>query len=203
MNTCCASSYAASVAERECTAPEAQRPPCGATCAPPAATGTPAASGSSKPKPWRANSSTEAAIAERHEQPGERRNELLDQLQRLQDLYVLGDFTKAQYIMRRQALEEELQRQGPPTKPASDRARALLDEFPRFWDLETDPVERRKLLLSLFEQIWAQNGRIVAVQPHDDFLPYFQTKHTSAPGGAEGGSDGTRTRDLCRDRAAL
>jgi Recombinase zinc beta ribbon domain len=85
---------------------------------------------------------TEAAITERHEQPAERRNELLDQLQRLQDL----------------------------------------DEFPRFWDLETDPVERRKLLLSLFEQIWAQNGWIVAVQPHDDFLPYFQAiKHTSAP----------------------
>lgn len=78
---------------------------------------------------------TEAAITERHERPGERRNELLDQLQRLQDLYVLGDLTKAQYIMRRQALEEELQRQGPPTKPASDRARALLDEFPHFWDL--------------------------------------------------------------------
>jgi len=111
---------------------------------------------------------------------------------------------KGQYIMRRQALEKELQRQGPPAKPASDRARALLDEFPRFWDLETEPAERRKLLLSLFEQIWAQNGRIVAVQPHDDFLPYFQTiKHTPAPGGAEDGSDGTRTRDLCRDRAAL
>ena len=137
---------------------------------------------------------TEAAVAERHEQPAERRNELLDQLQRLQDLYVLGDLTKAQYIMRRQALEEELQRQGPPAKPAIERAKALLDEFPRFWDLETEPAERRKLLLSLFEQVWAQNGRIVAVQPHDDFLPYFQAiKHTSAPGGAEDGSDGGRT----------
>src|SRR5271154_6394862 len=96
---------------------------------------------------------------------------------------------KGQYIMRRQALEKELQRQGPPAKPASDRARALLDEFPRFWDLETEPAERRKLLLSLFEQIWAQNGRIVAVQPHDDFLPYFQAtqqflQHQPAQGGA-------------------
>jgi hypothetical protein len=108
------------------------------------------------------------------------------------------------YVMRRQALEEELQRQGPPAEPAIDRARALLDEFPRFWEIETEPAERRKLLLSLFEQIWAQNGQIVAVQPHDDFLPYFQAiQHGAAPGGAEGGSDGTRTRDLCRDRAAL
>jgi hypothetical protein len=76
-------------------------------------------------------------------------------------------------IVKAEALE------GPPTKPANDRARALLTEFPRFWDLETEPAERRKLLLSLFEQIWAQNGRIVAVQPHDDFLPYFQAAQQS------------------------
>ena len=146
-----------------------------------------------------------AQTAERAEQPADRRNELLDQLQRLQDLYVLGDLTKAQYIMRRQALEEELQRQGPPAKPTIDRAKALLDDFPRFWEIETQPAERRKLLLSLFEQIWAQNGQIVAVQPHDDFLPYFQATqqflHQPTQGGAESGSDGTRTRDLCRDRA--
>lgn len=139
-----------------------------------------------------------AQTAEHAAQPAERRNELLDQLQRLQDLYVLGDLTKAQYIMRRQALEEELQRQGPPAKPAIDRAKAPLEEFPRFWDLETEPAERRKLLLSLFEQIWAQNGQIVAVQPHDDFLPYFQAtqllQHQPAQGGAESGSDGGRTR---------
>lgn len=140
---------------------------------------------------------TEAASVECHEPPPERRSELTDQLKRLQDLYVLGDLTKAQYITRRQALEEELQRQGPPAKPAIDRARALLEEFPRFWELETEPAERRKLLLSLFEQVWAQNGRIVAVQPHDDFLPYFQAiQHGMAPGGAEGGSDGGRTRTL-------
>lgn len=73
---------------------------------------------------------TEAATAERHEPPAERRSETVDQLKRLQDLCVLGDLTKAQYIMRRQALEEELQRQGPPAKPAIDRAKALLEEFP-------------------------------------------------------------------------
>ncbi len=121
----------------------------------------------------------QAANAAGAEPTGERRSELLDQLQRLQDLYVLGDLTKPQYVMRRQALEEEVQRLGPPTEPAIDRARALLEDFPRFWELETEPAERRKLLLSLFGQIWAQNGQIVAVQPHDDFLPYFQAAQQS------------------------
>jgi hypothetical protein len=135
------------------------------------------------------------------EQPAaERRGELLDQLKRLQDLYVLGDLTKAQYVMRRQALEEELQRLAPPTEPAIDQARALLDDFPRFWDLETDPAERRKLLLSLFGQVWAQNGQIVAVQPHDAFLPYFQAaqqnhEHNPDQDGAESGNDGGRAHD--------
>lgn len=150
----------------------------------------------------------QARETQRQEPTGARRSELLDQLKRLQDLYVLGDLTKAQYVMRRQAIEEEVQRLGPPAEPAIDRARAILEDFPRFWEVETQPAERRKLLLKLFEQVYAQDGRIVAVQPHEDFLPYFeaaeQTQQSqSGKFGAEGGSDGTRTRDLCRDRAAF
>ncbi len=138
-----------------------------------------------------------------------KRKELLGQLQRLQDLYVLGDIPKAQYVMRRQAIEEEVQRLGTPAAdPGIDRARALLNDFASFWEIETEPSERRKLLLSLFEQVWAQEGRIVAVQPHEDFVPYFQAASRCRTGrgngrGAKSGSDGTRTRDLCRDRAAL
>ena len=137
-----------------------------------------------------------------------RRGELLGQLTRLQDLYVLGDLPRAQYVMRRQAIEEEVQRLGAPADPGIDRAKALLGDFESFWELETEPSERRKLLLSLFEQVWAQEGQIVAVQPHEDFLPYFQaaSRCRTGRGGGRGhksGSDGTRTRDLCRDRAAL
>jgi DNA invertase Pin-like site-specific DNA recombinase len=132
------------------------------------------------------------------EQPAERRGELLGQLQRLRDLYVLGDLTKPQYVMHRQAIEEELQRLGPPAEPAIDRARALLGDFRSFWDLETEPAERRKLLLSLFEQVWAHEGQIVAVQPHDAFLPYFDAadetlQHRCENIGAEGGEGGIRT----------
>jgi hypothetical protein len=121
---------------------------------------------------------------------------------------VLGDLPRAQYVMRRQAIEEEVQRLGAPADPGIDRARALLGDFESFWELETEPSERRKLLLSLFEQVWAQEGQIVAVQPHEDFLPYFRAASRCRTGrgngrGHKSGSDGTRTRDLCRDRAAL
>ncbi len=138
-----------------------------------------------------------------------KRSELHGQLTRLQDLYVIGDLPKAKYVMRRQAIEEELQRIGAPTDPGFDRARQLLSDFAQFWEIEKEPAERRKLVRSLFEQVWAQEGRIVAVQPRDDFLPYFQAASRARPKkrrskqGAKSGSDGTRTRDLCRDRAAL
>jgi hypothetical protein len=75
--------------------------------------------------------------------------------------------------MRRQMLEEELQRTKPPTDPDLDRAQKLLGDFARFWEAEPEPAERRKLLLSLFAQVWAKDGAIVAVKPNRAFARYF------------------------------
>ena len=75
--------------------------------------------------------------------------------------------------MRRQMMEEELQRAKPPTDPDLDRAQAILEDFARFWDAEPEPAERRKLLLSLFAQIWAKDNQIVAVKPNPAFANYF------------------------------
>jgi len=127
----------------------------------------------------------------------QRRGELLAQLERLRDLYLMGDLLKAQYVMRRQAIEEELQRLGPPRDPGIERARELPADFGRLWELEREPAERRRLLLSLFGQVWAKDGRIVAVRPHDAFLPYFQAIDTarsqSGQFSVRSGSDGGRT----------
>ena len=142
----------------------------------------------------------------------ERRRELTAQLGRLRDLYVMGDITKPQYTMRRQMPEEELQRAKPPTDPDLDRAQTILEDFTRFWDAEPEPAERRKLILSLFAQVWAKDNQIVAVKPNPVFASYFTTasevrathqKPTRGDEATNYGSDGTRTRDLCRDRAAL
>jgi hypothetical protein len=63
----------------------------------------------------------------------ERRRELHGQLDRLRDLYVLGDLTKNQYVLKRQALQEELERTSPPLDPRLDQAEALLSDFARLW----------------------------------------------------------------------
>ncbi len=103
----------------------------------------------------------------------ERRRELTGQLERLRELYLMGDISKPQYVMRRQIIEEELQRAKPPTNPDLDRAHTILEDFARFWDAEPNPAERRKLLLSLFAQVWAKDNQIVAVKPNTAFADYF------------------------------
>ncbi len=148
------------------------------------------------------------AAARRAGGGAERRGELVGQLERLSDLYVMGDLTKGQYVLRRQAIEEEFERTGPPVDPRLAEAEAFLEDFGRFWDGEPDPAERRRLLVTLFDRIWQEDGGIVAVKPREPFLRYFTTADELArrrrrKGGAESGSDGTRTRDLRRDRPVM
>lgn len=83
--------------------------------------------------------------------------------------------------MRRQTLEEELQRLAPPADPHLDRAQELLGDFARFWRAEPDPAERRKLLASLFDHIWQDAGRIVAVKPRPAFAAYFKALNQTRP----------------------
>jgi hypothetical protein len=142
-------------------------------------------------------------ISQASQQTGEadRRGELTEQLRRLQDLYVLGDLTKAQYVMRRQTLQDELERLTPPTDPQLAGAEKLLANFAEFWEAETAPAERHRLLTSLFERIWQDNGQVVAVKPRPAFSIYFQAvteanESRSGNCGAMSGSDGGRSRSL-------
>jgi hypothetical protein len=96
--------------------------------------------------------------------------------------------------MRRQIIEEELQRAKPPTD--LDPAHAILEDFARFWDAEPNPAERRKLILSLFAQIWAKDDKIVAVKPNPAFADYFsaasevRNQHPKADAGDEATNTG-------------
>jgi DNA invertase Pin-like site-specific DNA recombinase len=146
--------------------------------------------------------------ARRSDDTATRRRELIGQLNRLRDLYVMDDLSKSEYVLRRQAIEEELERTGPPIDPHLDKAEAILADFTRFWQVETEPAERRRLIASLFDSVWQDEGKIVAVKPREPFLRYFQAAdelaqrraRKRAKRGFESGSDGTRTRDLRRDR---
>jgi hypothetical protein len=139
---------------------------------------------------------------------GTRRRELVGQLERLRDLYVMGDLSKSEYVLRRQALEEELAQAAPPFDPRLDKAEELLADFGLVWKLEDDPSKRRRLISTLFDRVWQDGGTIVAVKPREAFLRYFQTadelaRRREKKRGVKSGSDGTRTRDLRRDRPVM
>jgi site-specific DNA recombinase len=129
----------------------------------------------------------------------DRRAALADQLRRLQDVYVLGDLTKAQYVMRRQAVQDELERLAPPADPQLSEAKEVLGDFASFWEREQAPAERHRLLATLFEHIWQDNGQIVYVKPRSNFAAYFiamaeSPERQSDSNVVMSGSDGGRTR---------
>jgi hypothetical protein len=76
--------------------------------------------------------------------------------------------------MRRQAVQDELERLAPPADPQLAEAEKVLADFASFWDREKSPAERHRLLATLFEQVWQDDGKVVAIKPQPPFAPYFQ-----------------------------
>jgi DNA invertase Pin-like site-specific DNA recombinase len=146
--------------------------------------------------------------ARRSDDVAVRRRELIRQLNRLRDLYITEDMTKSEYLVRRQAIEEQLERTGMPLDPRLDKAEEALAEFGRkFWETETEAAERRRLVAALIDCVWQDQGIVVAVKPREPFMRYFKAADELAQRRARNsvvisGSDGTRTRDLRRDSCA-
>jgi site-specific DNA recombinase len=136
----------------------------------------------------------------------QRRTDLEERLLRSRDLYEIGDLARPEYIARRDTINAELASLAPQPLPDLDQARTVLEDFEIFWRNETDPNAKRHFLNLVFNGIWIEDSRIVAVQPKPSFLPFFEHQHRSTAretAGVNDGSDGTRTRDLRRDRPAL
>jgi hypothetical protein len=92
----------------------------------------------------------------------------------MRDLYELGDLERPDYLACREAINAELADLAPDPLPDLDQARKMLDDFGIFWRVETDPDAKRQLLGLLFEKVWLDNRRVVAVQPKPAFAPCFQ-----------------------------
>jgi hypothetical protein len=74
----------------------------------------------------------------------------------------------------------------PPPLPNLDRAREVLKDFSIFWREETDQDAKRQFLGLIFNDVWQDERRVVAVQPKAAFLAYFeaQTALGTHPGNA-------------------
>jgi hypothetical protein len=65
--------------------------------------------------------------------------------------------------------------------PDLDQAQTVLADFTIFWQNETDPAAKRQFLSLIFENVWLDQDRVVAVQPKRPFLPFFQRNRRLQP----------------------
>ena len=107
------------------------------------------------------------------EETKRRREQLKGRRDRLRDLFELGDLQKGEYVAKRDVIDAELAGLAPGPSPDLDGARAVLEDFGRFWTDAHDPEARRELLHQLFELVWIDGRKIVAVRPTSAFATLF------------------------------
>jgi hypothetical protein len=118
-----------------------------------------------------------------------KRAALEERLRRLRDLYELGDFERTEYLIRREAIQGELVELAPQPLPDLSQAEHVLDDFSIFWRQEVDPEAKRQLLQLVFERVWLDHGRVVAVRPKSAFAPFFQRRESK-----------TAAKAMCKER---
>lgn len=91
-------------------------------------------------------------------------------LERLRDLYELGDIDRAAYLVKREALQNELKQQQPVTPAHIRRAVTTMEAISEVWAIAT-PQEKRKLVRIVVNQVTI--GERVTVQVRDEYAPYF------------------------------
>ncbi len=111
-----------------------------------------------------------------------RRAAFEERLRRMRDLYELGDLERGEYIARRNAINAELNTLAPSPIPDLDEARRVLEDFSIFWrDDKTTPEAKRQFLSLIFEEVWLDGKRVVAVQPKPSFLAFFEGWENTKP----------------------
>jgi site-specific DNA recombinase len=99
---------------------------------------------------------------------------LAERLERLKDLYLLGDLARPAYLQERDRLQAQLAALTPPQQPDLARAAALLQNLGALWGVAT-PAERRRIAHTLLNAVYldADQGPVVAIAPKPEFAPLF------------------------------
>jgi hypothetical protein len=77
-----------------------------------------------------------------------------ERLRRLRDLHELGDLDRPVYLIRREAIQNELTEVAPQPLPELSQAERVLNDFSIFWRHEADLDAKRQLLQLVFERVW-------------------------------------------------
>ena len=125
------------------------------------------------------------------------RHRLNRQLERLKDLYQLGDLERERYLADRERLRRELaaiKAQNTEENAELDELAGLLKNLQQGWDQATQE-QRNRLARLIFEEIVINDNRVVAMKPRPELAGFFALDCQVR--GLEvhrGGSDGASMR---------
>jgi site-specific DNA recombinase len=107
-----------------------------------------------------------------------RRARLEAALQRLKDLYQWGHKSRQEYLTECEVIQRELGSLRAPTNDGEslEKLAAFLNDVGMAW-AEADQTQRNRLALSLFEAVWIQNQRVLAVTPRPELRPFFDLQY--------------------------
>jgi len=99
-------------------------------------------------------------------------------LQRVRDLYELGDISKDEYVRKREAIHKELRALTPPedNSESLDRLAGFLGNVSKAWGA-ADQEQRNRLARCLFEELWIKDKEVVAVKPRPELEPFFRLNY--------------------------
>lgn len=106
------------------------------------------------------------------------RAKLEKRLDRLKELFELGDITRQDYITKRNAIHQQMNRkQTTETAMALDTAKAIdmLSNLAVLLDSATVP-QQRAILQQIFSRMWCENRRIIALKPTATYVFLAQLK---------------------------
>jgi len=115
-----------------------------------------------------------ASRAEREDVEG-RRKYLQGRLRRLRELYVDGDFDKAEYDRRRADLQGQIDGLRSPDTPEIEQAGEVLESLGAEW-ANAPKQYKRDMLRCIFEGVYIDmlTKRLVCVKPWPQFAPLFR-----------------------------
>jgi DNA invertase Pin-like site-specific DNA recombinase len=95
---------------------------------------------------------------------------LTAQLERLKDMYELGDIPKAEYLRKRERLQRQLAQATPPSHSLDiERATALLSDLPTLL-ANASREHQRVLIRQVLTTIWIEKAAVTAIKPAANFL---------------------------------
>jgi len=106
------------------------------------------------------------------------RAKLEARLQRITDLYEMGDLGKGDYIQRREAVKIQLMRLMPTQGQSEDLDRLawFLGNVAKVWE-EANQEKKNELARCIFDEIWIKDKQVIAVKPRPDFEPFFRLNY--------------------------